>query len=125
MAGHHAPSDLLALATEWIAAWNSRDLERVLTLYTDDSEMSSEKISALGFDASGTLRGKDRLRAYWSKALTFRPKLHFTLIETFASPDSVAVLYHDELGKQVCEYLRLDDAGKIRQASGNYPVRWA
>jgi ketosteroid isomerase-like protein len=122
MARQHATADLQKLATKWIAAWNSRDLEQVLALYSDDSEMTSPKIVALGFDDSGTLRGKDKLRAYWSKALTFRPKLHFTLVETFLSPDSVALLYHDEFGKQVCEYLRLDDAGKIRQASGNYPV---
>ena len=122
MANHHAPAALLKLATEWIAAWNTRDLDRILALYTDDSEMSSEKITALGFDSSGTLRGKDRLRAYWGKALTFRPKLHFTLVQAFVSPDSAVVLYHDEAGKQVCEYLRLDDAGLIRQASGNYPV---
>ena len=122
MANQHAPADLQKLATAWIAAWNSRDLDQVLALYTDDSEMTSPYIAKLGFDASGTLRGKEKLRAYWSKALTLRPKLHFTLIEAFVSPDSVAVLYRNDLGKQVCEYLRLDDAGLIRQASGNYPV---
>ena len=122
MASHHAPADLATLAREWIAVWNTRDLDRILTLYTDDSEMSSPKIAALGFDASGRLRGEDSLCAYWSKALTFRPHLHFTLIGAFAGPDSVVVHYHDEAGKQVCEYLRVDDAGLIRQASGNYPV---
>ena len=122
MANPHAPAALARLAADWIAAWNSRDLDQVLALYTDDAAMSSEKIIALGFDASGRLSGKDQLRAYWTKALTFRPQLHFTLVDAFASPDSVIVHYHDEAGKQVCEYLRLDDAGKIRQASGNYPV---
>jgi uncharacterized protein (TIGR02246 family) len=122
MARQHATADLLKLATEWIAAWNARDLDRVLALYTDDSEMTSPYIVALGFEPGGTLRGKDALRAYWTKALTLRPNLHFTLLEAFIGPDSVALLYRNDLGKQVCEYLRLDDAGLIRQASGNYPV---
>jgi uncharacterized protein (TIGR02246 family) len=122
MARQHATADLQQLTSEWIAAWNSRDLERVLKLYTEDAEMTSPYIVKLGFDASGTLCGKDKLRTYWSKALTFRPDLHFVLIEAFVGPDSVAVLYRNELGKQVCEYLRLDDEGKIRQASGNYPA---
>jgi uncharacterized protein (TIGR02246 family) len=122
MARQHATADLQQLASEWIAAWNSRDLERVLKLYTEDAEMTSRYIVKLGFNASGTLRGKDKLRAYWSKALTIRPDLHFVLIEAFVGPDSVAVLYRNDLGKQVCEYLRLDDDGKIRQASGNYPA---
>ena len=122
MARQHATADLLKLAQDWIAAWNSRDLDQVLRLYTEDSEMTSPYIVGLGFDPHGTLRGQDVLRAYWTKALTLRPHLHFTLVEAFIGPDSVTVLYRNDLGKQVCEYLRLDDAGLIRQASGNYPV---
>jgi len=37
----HAPAALKALASEWIAAWNARDLERVLAHYTNDAEMTS------------------------------------------------------------------------------------
>ena len=120
MPSHHEPAHLAALGREWIAAWNSRDVERVLTLYAEDSEMTSDRIPALGFDASGTLRGKDRLRAYWGKALSLLPDLHFTLIDTFVSPDSVVVFYQTERGNKICEYLRLDAAGKIRQGSANH-----
>jgi ketosteroid isomerase-like protein len=116
----HEPSRLVALGQEWIAAWNSRDLERVLVLYADDSEMTSYRISALGFDRSGTLRGKDKLREYWGKALQLLPDLHFTLIDLFVSPDSLVVFYENERGKKVCEYLRVDAEGKIKQGSGNY-----
>lgn len=31
-------------AREWIAAWNAHDLERILSHYTDDFEMSSPLI---------------------------------------------------------------------------------
>ena len=79
---HHAASDVAALGREWIAAWNSRDLERVLALYSDDAEMTSDKIQALGFEASGTLRGKASLRMYWGKALALLPNLRFDLIDT-------------------------------------------
>jgi ketosteroid isomerase-like protein len=119
-ASHHAASDLTALGRIWVEAWNSRDLERVLTLYADDSEMTSDRIPALGFDASGTLRGKDNLRAYWGKALSMIPNLHFTLIDTYVSPDSIVVFYQNERGNKICEYLRLDAAGKIKQGSANH-----
>jgi len=123
MAGqHHEPTHLAAFGREWIAAWNSHDLERVLALYAEDSEMTSDKIPALGFDASGTLRGKDRLRAYWGKALGLLPNLHFELIDMFVSPDSVVVFYKNERDARICEYLRLDAAGKIRQGSANHQV---
>jgi uncharacterized protein (TIGR02246 family) len=119
---HHAAADIAALGREWIAAWNSHDLERVLALYADDAEMTSDKIQALGFAAGGTLRGKDGLRAYWGKALGMLPNLRFDLIDTYVSPDSVVVFYQNERGAQICEYLRLDAKGKIRQGSANHLV---
>ncbi|WP_298280012.1 nuclear transport factor 2 family protein [uncultured Bradyrhizobium sp.] len=118
----HDPSRLSALGHDWIAAWNARDLERVLALYSDDTEMTSDRIPAFGFGASGTVRGKAQLRAYWSAALAKLPELHFELIDLYVSPDSVVVFYRNERGKKICEYLRLDDQGRIRQGSANHPV---
>ena len=117
---HHEAAHLAALGREWIAAWNSHDLERVLALYAEDSEMTSDKIPTLGFDASGTLRGKDRIRTYWAKALTLLPDLHFELIDTYVSPDSIVVFYQNQRGAKICEYLRLNAAGKIVQGSANH-----
>ena len=79
-------ADMAAFGQQWIAAWNSHDLERVLALYAEDSEMTSDKIPALGFDAGGTLRGKASIRAYWGKALALLPNLHFDLIDTMSAP---------------------------------------
>ena len=92
----------------------------MLTLYSEDSEMTSDKIQALGFDSSGTLIGKAKIRIYWAKALTLLPDLHFTLIDLFISPDSLVVFYANERGVKICEYLRLDAAGKIVQGSANH-----
>ena len=116
----HDATHLAALGREWIAAWNSRDLERVLKLYAEDAEMTSDKIQALGFDSTGTLEGKANIRIYWAKALTLLPDLHFSLIDLFISPDSLVVFYANERGAKICEYLRLDAAGKIIQGSANH-----
>ena len=59
----HDPSRLAALGRDWVAAWNARDLKRVLALYAEDAEMTSDRIAPLGFGASGTVHGKERLRA--------------------------------------------------------------
>jgi len=40
-------------AREWVAAWNSHDLERVLEHYEDDFEMSSPIIVTLMGEPSG------------------------------------------------------------------------
>ncbi|MCK1300253.1 MULTISPECIES: nuclear transport factor 2 family protein [unclassified Bradyrhizobium] len=121
MSQHHQPSTLAALGRTWVEAWNTGELERVLTLYAEDTVMTSDRIPAMGFDESGTVRGKDALRAYWGKALGLLPDLHFSLIELFVSPDSVVVFYENERGKRICEYLRVNAEGKIVQGSANHP----
>ena len=122
MAQQHDPAFCAALGRQWIDAWNSHDLERILALYSDDSEMTSDKIPLLGLDPTGTLRGKDKLRQYWSKGLQLIPNLHFTLIDVYVSPDSLVVFYENERGAKICEYLRLNADGKIRQGSANHLV---
>ena len=53
------------LAVDWIAAWNAHDLDRILAHYAEDFEMRSPLIVERGIDASGVLRGKPAIRAYW------------------------------------------------------------
>jgi ketosteroid isomerase-like protein len=120
MPPHHQPSNLAALGRTWVEAWNTGDLERVLTLYDDEAVMTSDRIPAMGFEPDGTVRGKDALRAYWGKALGLLPNLHFSLIELFVSPDSVVVFYENERGKRISEYLRVNAAGLIVQGSANH-----
>ncbi|RXT42048.1 nuclear transport factor 2 family protein [Bradyrhizobium betae] len=120
MSQFHQSSMLAALGRTWVEAWNTGDLQRVLTLYAEDAVMTSDRIPMMGFDASGTVRGKDALRAYWGKALGLIPGLHFTLIDVFVSPDSVVVFYENERCKRICEYLRVNDAGLIVQGSANH-----
>ncbi|MGY3697883.1 ketosteroid isomerase-like protein [Bradyrhizobium sp. USDA 3240] len=122
MPDFHEPSRLAALGRDWVDAWNARDLERVLAMYSEDTEMTSDRIPPLGFGASGTVHGKAQLRAYWSAALAKLPELHFELIDLYVSPDSVVVFYQNERGKKICEYLRLDAESKIRQGSANHLV---
>jgi ketosteroid isomerase-like protein len=60
-------------AQEWVAAWNDGDLERILDHYADDFEMISPLIVERMGVASGTLKGKDAIRPYWSQGLAARP----------------------------------------------------
>jgi len=52
-------------ASDWIDSWNSHDLQRILSHYADDFEMSSPVITQL----ARTLRGKAAVGAYWAKTL--------------------------------------------------------
>ena len=99
MSQHHQPSTLAALGRTWVEAWNARDLERVLTLYDDAAVMTSDRIPVMGFDASGTVRGKDALRAYWGKALGLMPELHFSLIDVLRQPGQRGGVLRERAGQ--------------------------
>jgi ketosteroid isomerase-like protein len=111
---------LTELGHKWIAAWNSRNLEHVLTLYADDAEMTSDHVVRLGFSVQGSLRGKHNLRAYWSKAFAANTDLHFNEIALYTSPNSLVVHYENQRGQKICEYLRVDRDGRIVQGSANH-----
>ena len=119
-----AHPDLIALGERWIEAWNSRDLDRILSLYADDAEMTSDGIVRLGFAVQGSVKGKQNLRAYWSKALAMLPNLHFVRKGFFTSPNSLVVHYANDRGQTICEYLRVGQAGAnaglIVQGSANH-----
>jgi ketosteroid isomerase-like protein len=106
-------------ADEWIAAWNAHDLERILAHYRDDFEMASPVIAQLMDEPSGVLRGKDRVRAYWTKALGLLPDLHFELSEVLVGAGSVTILYRGHRGSSA-EVFWFDDAGKVSRAAAHY-----
>lgn len=107
-------------ALEWIAAWNARDLDRILTHYTDDFEMASPVIRRLGHAADGRLRGKAAVGTYWRAALDANPALRFELVATLTGADSLTLLYRGATGQMVAEVMRFDAGGKVRAASAHY-----
>ena len=107
-------------AQEWIASWNSHDLERVLSHYRDDFAMSSPFIAKFGFGESGTLSGKDAVRPYWKSALARVPDLHFTLEDTLVGPDSIAIVYRNQAGGRVAEVVFFDDARRVIRGVAHY-----
>lgn len=107
-------------AKEWIDSWNSHDLSRILSHYGDDFEMTSPFILGLMNEPSGTIKGKENVRAYWAKALERIPDLHFELIEVLLSVDSIAIYYHAVLGKRAVELLFFDKNGKVTRGIAHY-----
>jgi hypothetical protein len=85
-------------AAEWIAAWNSHDLHRVLAHYADDFEMSSPYIARIAGEPSGQLKGKEAVGAYWRKALDLYPDIHFELITTLLGAQSITLYYRSQRG---------------------------
>jgi ketosteroid isomerase-like protein len=92
-------------ADEWIAGWNSGDLERILSHYTDDFEMCSPFIVERMGVPSGILRGKAAIRPYWGPALKASPPIRFELIAVYTGADRIAIHYRSVARTLVVEVL--------------------
>jgi len=107
-------------AAEWIAAWNAHDLQRVLSHYTDDFEMTSPKIVQIAGEPSGRLAGKAAVGAYWATALAHITDLHFELLAVMHGIDSVVLHYRGVGGQLAAEVFYFNSAGLVTRACANY-----
>lgn len=80
------------LAERWLAAWNARDLERILALYAPDARHTSARVRALG-GAEDTLQGVEAIRDYFRRGLAEYPSLQFDPISVSTGPRTVAIEY--------------------------------
>lgn len=106
-------------AADWIAAWNSHDLDRILSHYVDDFEMSSPLIAKIAGEPSGRLKGKQAVGAYWARGLELNPQLHFELAATLVGTESVTLYYKGHRG-MAAEVLIFGREGKVTQAFAHY-----
>jgi ketosteroid isomerase-like protein len=107
-------------ARDWYAAWNARDLERILSHYTDDVEMASPLVSALTGADEGTIVGKEALRAYFAVGLEKYPTLHFEPLELFVGVNSLVLQYISASGQAAAEVVYLNDERKIARYVAHY-----
>ncbi|HEX5128060.1 MAG TPA: nuclear transport factor 2 family protein [Rhodocyclaceae bacterium] len=107
-------------AAEWVAAWNSRDLDRVLKHYSDDFEMASPYIVSIMGEPSGVLKGKTAVAAYWTKALALLPQLKFELLNLFVGANSLVIRYRNDRNVEVAEALFFNANGMVNKAAAHY-----
>lgn len=111
-------------AAEWVAAWNARDLDRILAHYADDFTMSSPRIAEIAGEPSGVLRGKAAIGAYWRTALDRAPALRFELLTTLVGADSVTLYYRSHRGGGTsvlaAEVFFFDATGTVVRAAAHY-----
>ena len=107
-------------AAEWIAAWNSRNLDRVLAHYSDDFEFSSPFIIKVVGEPSSILRGKQSVGAYWAKALAGLPNLVLILDAVHWGVNSIILHYHRNDGRIASEWFEFGPSGKVVRSSAHY-----
>jgi len=110
-----------AFTKEWISAWNSHDLDRILSHYTDDFIMESPIALKRLPETAGVVKGKEAVRAYWKMGLELNPTLHFKLHEVLVGVNSITMYYvNTTTGKNTAEVLLLNEEGKAYHGFAHY-----
>ncbi|MEI6329731.1 MAG: YybH family protein [Pseudanabaena sp.] len=108
------------LAEHWVQAWNSHDLDEILSHYEEDVVLVSPIAAKILNDPSGTVKGKDALRDYFKKGLELAPDLKFELIDVLWGVSSIVFYYVNQRGIKTGEFVEVGSTGKIAKVIANY-----
>ncbi len=108
------------LANHWAAAWNSHDLDAIMTHYEDAIELTSPVAARLLGTSDGKVVGKANLRAYFQRGLEAFPELNFHLEDVLWGLNSVVLYYTNQKGTRTGEFMELSANGKVVRVVANY-----
>jgi ketosteroid isomerase-like protein len=108
------------LAAHWSRAWNAHDLDAIMSHYAEDVVLVSPVAAKILHDPSGTVKGKDALRAYFKKGLDVYPNLKFELLDVLWGVSSVILYYTSQKGAKTGEFMEIDSHGKAVRVVANY-----
>jgi ketosteroid isomerase-like protein len=81
------------IAHHWFAAFNARDLEKLLALYADDAQHYSPKLKLRQPETQGLIKGKEALRSWWQDSFDRLPTLRYEPTKFIAEGNSIFMEY--------------------------------
>ena len=111
-----ATFDARAFAGQWISDWNRRDVEAVLSHFSEDIVFTSSRAKPIL--GSQRVEGKSWLREYWTTAISRIQSIHFTLSYVIREADRMAIVYIAEIdGKRLraVEFLVFGEDGLVHE----------
>lgn len=113
-------SDATKFAHDWIAAWNSRDLDAILSHYDANITLTSPVAAKILGDHTGIVSGIAGLRDYFKKGLELFPELRFELFDVMFGLSSVVLCYKNQKGTKTAEFMEFAPNGKVIRVIANY-----
>lgn len=107
-------------AAEWLRAWNSHDLDAILSHYAPEIVLTSPVAAKLLNDPAGTVKGESALRNYFKRGLEAYPNLAFELLDVMWGLSSVVLYYKNQNGTTTGEFMDLDPNLKVTRVVANY-----
>lgn len=83
----------LSIAHLWFEAFNSHNLEKLLSLYDDEAQHFSPKLKIRHPETNGLVIGKEALRTWWKEAFDRLPSLHYKVTSLTSNSDRVFMEY--------------------------------
>jgi hypothetical protein len=109
-------------ARKWVAAWNSHDLDAIMSHYDEDVVLISPAAAKILNDPAGTVEGTTALRSYFKRGLELYPNLHFELLDVMCGLCSIVVCYKNQKGTKTAEFMEFAKNGKVIRVVANYSV---
>lgn len=107
-------------AKDWCEAWNSHDLDSIMSHYADEVVLTSPTAARLLSDPAGVVNGKDALRDYFGVGLKAYPNLQFEVLDVTCGVSSMVVNYANQNGAKVSEFMELGTDGKVTRVIAHY-----
>ena len=95
-------------ASDWLDAWNARDLDAILSHFGDEIVFTSPLAARIIEGSNGIIRGKEQLHAYWNEGLRRYPELHFEIENLYLGVITIVIHYRNHSGGLVNEVLTFD-----------------
>jgi|SRR5579864_3716055 len=113
-------TDARQFARSWVQAWNSHDLDAVMSHYAAEVVLISPTAAKLLGDPSGAVTGKEALRRYFARGLEAFPNLTFELLDVMWGISSVVLYYVNQKGTKTGEFMEFDANQKVVRVVANY-----
>ena len=116
-------ADSQVFAERWVSDWNRKDVEAMLTNFSDDVVFTSPRAKAIV--GSSRVEGKSKLREYWTRALSRVQTIHFALDLVISDGDRMGIVYVAEIdGRRMraVEFLKFGDDGLIHEGEAMHGV---
>lgn len=106
----------LSIAHAWFEAFNTHNLEKLISLYDEEAEHYSPKLKVKHPKTNGLIKGKNELHSWWKEAFEKLPTLHYKVTSLTANDHRVFMEYVRSVANEpemlVGEILEINE-GKI------------
>jgi ketosteroid isomerase-like protein len=102
-------------AKDWIMAWNSGNIEKILDHYTDDVILYSAAAKRRWNSADGKLIGKSAVENHFRKAFEEVPGMRLEFVKLLTGTEGMVLIYKRETGMMTADFILFGDNDKIKE----------